>query len=32
MKNDHFFSAFSRLDLFPKYFGQANGWRVLKLH
>ena len=30
MKNDHFFSIFSRFGLFRKVFGQVNEWTILK--
>ena len=32
MKNDHFFSIFSRFGLFPQVFSQVNELPILELH
>ena len=32
MKNNHFFSVFSRLGVFPQVFSQIKEWLISKLH
>ena len=32
MKNDHFFSIFSRFGLFPHVSGKVDKWLILKVH
>ena len=32
MKNDHFFSIFSRFGLFLHVFGEVNEWLILEAH